>query len=124
MKHGWKAAVFALALAAAPVGQAQAADFELQNTMEDAVYGGAIGALVGVGAMLVSGSPTKHWNYLFTGAGLGLIGGAIYGVYTSARPLASLEDGKLKLGAPQPTLALAPNGREMSVNMPLFASRF
>ncbi len=124
MKHIWKAAMVALALMAAPVQQASAADFELQNTMEDAVYGGAIGALVGVGAMLVSGSPTKHWSYLLTGTGLGLIGGAIYGVYTSARPLASLEDGKLKVGAPRPELAVAPNGQEMAVNMPLFASRF
>ncbi|MDX8401789.1 MAG: hypothetical protein R8K47_04070 [Mariprofundaceae bacterium] len=124
MKHGWMAALLALAVFAWPVGQARAADFELQNTMEDAVYGGAIGALVGAGAMLVSGSPTSHWNYLFTGTGIGLIAGALYGVYSSARPLASLEDGRLNLAVPQPSLAAAPNGRELAVDVPLFASRF
>ncbi len=113
----------ALMLALAGAVPAQAADFELQNTMEDALYGGAIGALVGAGAMLVSGSPSKHWDYLLTGAGLGIIGGAIYGVYTSARPVAELEDGKLKLAVPTPEPALDSGGR-LAMRLPLFASRF
>jgi len=107
-----------------PAQSASAADFELQNTMEDALYGGAIGALIGAGAMLASGSPSNHWDYLLTGAGIGIIGGAIYGMYTSTRSLATYEDGRLRLAAPTPGITLAPNGQEMALNMGLFSSRF
>ncbi|MDQ6973720.1 MAG: hypothetical protein Q9M10_02460 [Mariprofundaceae bacterium] len=104
--------------------QSQAADFEVQNTFEDTMYGGMLGALVGAGAMLVSGSPSKHWNYISTGAGLGIIAGAIYGVASGANAFAKLEDGQLQLGVPIPEVALSSDGQVVSMNTPLFESRF
>ena len=104
--------------------QSQAADFEVQNTFEDTMYGGMLGALVGAGAMLVSGSPSKHWSYISTGAGIGIIAGAIYGVASGTRAFAKLEDGQLQLGVPMPEVALSSDGQVVSMNTPLFESRF
>jgi len=111
----------ALGLTALP---AQAADFEVQNTMEDALYGGAIGALVGAGAMLVSSTPSKNVSYIATGAGFGIIIGAIYGVATGTRALASVEDGQLQLNVPAPELAMSSDGKALALNVPLWESRF
>ena len=104
--------------------QSQAADFEVQNTMEDTLYGGMLGALVGGGAMLISGSPASHWNYISTGAGIGIIAGAIYGVASATHALASLEDGQLRMGVPMPEVALSVDGKVVSMNTPLFESTF
>ena len=121
---------------------AQAADFEVQNTMEDALYGGAIGALVGAGAMLVSSTPSKNVSYIATGAGFGIIIGAIYGVNiatgagfgiiigaiygvtTGTRALAKVEDGQLQIAIPIPELALTSNSQALALNVPLWESRF
>jgi len=103
---------------------AQAADFEVQNTMEDALYGGAIGALVGAGAMLVSSTPSKNVSYIATGAGFGIIIGAIYGVTTGTRALAKVEDGQLQIAIPIPELALTSNSQALALNVPLWESRF
>ena len=103
---------------------AQAADFEVQNTLEDALYGGAIGALVGAGAMLVSSTPSKNVSYIATGAGFGIIIGAIYGVTTGTRALAKVEDGQLQIAIPIPELALTSNSQALALNVPLWESRF
>lgn len=103
---------------------AQAADFEVQNTMEDALYGGAIGALIGTGAMLISSQPSKNLDYIVTGAGFGLIVGAIYGVASGTRAFAQVEDGKMKMGIPMPEIELASNGKPVAFNMPLLESHF
>jgi len=123
MKKMMLTAVLMGGLSFLPV-QSQAADFEVQNTFEDTMYGGMLGALVGGGAMLISGSPSKHWNYIATGAGLGIIAGAIYGVASGTRAFAQLEDGQLKLGVPMPEVALSQDGQVVSMNTPLFESRF
>jgi len=96
------AGLFALtALTFNPV-TSQAADFEVETVFEDALYGGAIGALVGAGAMLVSSDPAGNLNYILTGAGIGIIAGAAYGVYTSSRSFAEIEDGKMVVAIPTP----------------------
>jgi len=123
MKKMMLTAVLMGGLSFLPV-QSQAADFEVQNTFEDTMYGGMLGALVGGGAMLISGSPAAHWNYIATGAGLGIIAGAIYGVASGSRAFAKLEDGQLKLGVPMPEVALSQDGQVVSMNTPLFESRF
>jgi len=123
MKKMMLTAVLMGGLSFLPV-QSQAADFEVQNTFEDTMYGGMLGALVGGGAMLISGSPSKHWNYIATGAGLGIIAGVIYGVASGSRAFAKLEDGQLKLGVPMPEVALSQDGQVVSMNTPLFESRF
>lgn len=92
-------ALFVLAASPAVV---EAADLEVETVFEDALYGGAIGALVGAGVMLVSSTPTDHWDYIVTGAGIGIIAGTAYGVYISSRSFAEIEDGKMFVGVPTP----------------------
>ena len=123
MRKVMMAAMLAGGLSMLPV-QSQAADFEVQNTMEDTMYGGVLGAFIGGGAMLVSGSPSKHWNYISTGAGIGIIAGAIYGVASATHAMAKLEDGQLQLGVPIPEVALAADGKSLALNTPLFESRY
>jgi len=106
--------------------QAQAADIEMQSVLEDTLYGAAIGGLIGAGMMLISSHPTKHWNYISTGAGVGLIAGAVYGTAKSAGALATLDEKGLHLGMPAPQLALrqSESGSELAMQTNLFASRF
>ncbi len=122
MKKTIMVMMFVGSLSMLPV-QSQAADFELQNTMEDSLYGGMLGALVGGGAMLVSGAPSAHWNYISTGAGIGIIAGAIYGVASATHALAKLDHGKLQVNVPTPELALTASGK-LAMNIPVFESQF
>ncbi|MDX8408289.1 MAG: hypothetical protein R8L58_07880 [Mariprofundaceae bacterium] len=126
---GWMASAMGLlmmgAVAALPA-QAAAADFEVQNVLEDTAYGAGIGALVGLGFMLISSKPTDHWNYPLVGAGVGIIAGAAYGTYTGSRAMASYEDGKLQIGMPSPkVMPHKVNGKlEVAYAADLFHSRF
>lgn len=103
MKYTLVGACSLFAFVATPSVSA-AADFEVETVFEDALYGGAIGALVGAGAMLISSHPSNNWDYILTGAGVGIIGGAAYGVYTSSRSFAEIEDGKMVVGVPTPQI--------------------
>lgn len=63
--------------------QAKAADDAMSNTLTDALYGGAIGALVGTAVLFLTDNPDDHIDYIFTGAGVGILGGVAYGLATS-----------------------------------------
>lgn len=63
--------------------QAKAADDAMSNTLRDALYGGAIGALVGTAVLFLTDNPDDHIDYIFTGAGVGILGGVAYGLATS-----------------------------------------
>ncbi|MBI5588279.1 MAG: hypothetical protein HY889_07940 [Deltaproteobacteria bacterium] len=63
--------------------QAKAADDTMQTTLKDALYGGAIGALVGAAVLFLTDHPGDHVDYIFTGAGVGILGGVAYGLATS-----------------------------------------
>jgi hypothetical protein len=50
---------------------------------QDALYGGVAGALIGAGVTLIDSG--NNWaRNLMVGAGIGILGGAAYGVYESA----------------------------------------
>ncbi len=125
MKKTWKAIVFAALVTLSPM-QATAGDYEVQNVMDDALYGGGIGAMVGLGLMLVSDAPTSNWNYLTRGAGYGIIIGAAYGIFRSSKALAQVEDGHIQLGMPSPEFALqeTPFGLDMIVKTDLIQGSF
>lgn len=105
MKNTLKAMLVASIMAVFPV-QAVAADYEVANVMDDALYGAGVGGLVGVGLMLLADKPTNNWNYLTRGVGIGIIAGAAFGIYRSSDSLATLEDGQIHLGMPTPELAV------------------
>ncbi len=53
----------------------------LEVIMEDALWGAAIGTLVGAATLPFMKNPSKHYDRLAQGAGLGLMGGIAFGVY-------------------------------------------
>ncbi|MDX8381259.1 MAG: hypothetical protein R8M14_04030 [Ghiorsea sp.] len=120
-----KVLVVALVMAWYP-SQASAGDYEVQNVMDDALYGGGIGAVVGLGLMLLTKKPTDNWNYVSRGLGGGLIVGSIYGIYRTSKSLAQIEDGQIHFGLPTPEVAFqdTPKGLDMVVVTPLIAGHF
>ncbi|OIO54016.1 MAG: hypothetical protein COX57_13405 [Alphaproteobacteria bacterium CG_4_10_14_0_2_um_filter_63_37] len=100
-------------LAFTPLASAQAADFEVKNMFEDAIYGAGIGAAVGLGLMLVQNKPTDHWNYIVKGAGIGIIGGAIYGAVVASNALVEVKDGKMIASVPTPKVGFIVAGNDM-----------
>ncbi len=104
MKRTILAACAAMAMA---VPQAGAADYEVQNVFEDAVYGAGIGALVGLGVSLINNSSGRQTaNNLMTGAGVGIIGGVIYGLYAGSRAAAEYDNGRWRFAVPTPELGV------------------
>lgn|SRR3990170_8082928 len=73
----------------------------MRNVFIDAFYGGAVGALIGVGFMLLREKPTDHWNYVAYGAGGGIIAGAAIGMASSTKALAEIEGNKISLNVPE-----------------------
>jgi len=73
----------------------------MQNIFKDTLYGGAVGAVIGVGFMLLTGKPTDHWNYVAYGAGGGIIAGAAIGMASSTKALAEIADGRITLNVPE-----------------------
>lgn len=79
------------------------AEDTMQRTMRDAIYGGIVGALIGSAILLLTDNPDEHLGYIATGAGVGVLAGAAYGVATSGVMMsagAEIEDGKLTLNMP------------------------
>lgn len=72
------------------------ADDTMQVALKNAIYGGIVGALIGSAAVLVTDNPDDHLNYIPTGAGIGIMLGAAYGVASSGvvQSLGSIEGGK------------------------------
>lgn len=77
-----KISVLAIVFTFLAVSTASAAD-PMQRTLRDSLYGGLIGALLGSAVMLLTDNPDNHLNYIPTGAAVGLLVGAAYGVATS-----------------------------------------
>ncbi len=96
------AVILSIAVSALP-SRAFAADDSvmMQNVFKDTLYGGAIGAVIGVGFMLLSSKPTDHWNYVAYGAGGGIIAGAAIGMASSTKALAEIESGRITLNVPE-----------------------
>ena len=83
-------------------GEAFAEDM-MQTTLRDALYGGIVGALIGSAVVLLTDNPEDHLGFIPTGAGVGILVGAAYGVATSgviSTAGAEIEDGKLTLNMP------------------------
>lgn len=55
----------------------------MQRTLRDSLYGGVIGALLGTAVMLLTDNPDDHLSYIPTGAAVGVLAGAAYGLATS-----------------------------------------
>lgn len=84
-------------------GEAFAEDV-MQVTLRDALYGGIVGALIGSAVVLLTDNPDDHLGFIPTGAGVGILVGAAYGIATSgviSTAGAEIDDdGKLTLNMP------------------------
>lgn len=85
-------------------------DAALKETLQDAFYGGAIGSLVGAALMAFTKKPADHFDYIAYGAASGVLVGTAYGVAKSARAMASIENGNVKLAMPTIVPVLSDNG--------------
>lgn len=75
----------------------------MQTTLRDALYGGIVGALIGSAVVLLTDNPDNHLGFIPTGAGVGILVGAAYGVASSGvitTAGAEIEDGKVTLNLP------------------------
>ena len=78
------------------------ADETMRYTLNNALYGGVLGGLVGAAVLLLTDEPDDHLDYILTGAGVGVLMGAAYGIATSGviESLAEVEDGRFTLRMP------------------------
>lgn len=96
-----------------------AAESALREVFQDALYGGAIGTLVGAALMAFTKKPADHLEYMAYGAASGVLAGTAYGVgKTSSRALASLDNGKVKIAVPtiMPDLIESPVSKQTIVS--------
>lgn len=92
-------------------------DNMFEDTFKSAFYGGAVGALVGAALMAFTKKPADHLENILYGGAAGVLVGAAYGVTRSARSLAEVNDGKVKIGLPTivPDLVPARSNGQMTV---------
>ncbi|MDX8410400.1 MAG: hypothetical protein R8K46_00810 [Mariprofundaceae bacterium] len=125
MIRHWGMAIAMVAALGIAAPQAKAVDFEVQTVFEDAMYGAAIGAAVGLGAMLLTDTPTDNWDFVLRGTGIGILGGAAYGAYVSTRAVAQIENGKVKVAMPTPQFRRSPsNPNALAMQVNLISSNF
>ena len=126
--------VLALILVAALAlpGTARADDIKLQKILRNALYGGAVGALIGGALLAFKSDPGDHLEFVTVGAASGVLVGAAWGIYDSAtdNPYVMIEHGRVHTALATPRLRMdAPSvadrtRREAMVAVPLAAVRF
>ena len=100
--------------AASPV---HAADSTLREVFEDALYGAGIGALVGGAILAFTNKPADHLDYIGYGAASGVLAGTAFGLAKSARALAEINNGRVRIAIPTiiPNLVESPASRQSTV---------
>lgn len=110
-------AVMTLVSLLSTASSAFAADDTLREVFTDAFYGAAIGGLVGGAFMVFTKKPLDNLNYVAYGAASGILVGTAYGLVTSARAFAEVENGRVKVAFPTvtPELAVSPASGQTTV---------
>ncbi|WP_026842007.1 hypothetical protein [Citrifermentans bremense] len=88
-----------------------AAENAFKTVFEDSIYGGLAGGLVGAALVVFTKKPADHLDYIAYGAAGGVLVGAAYGVLTTSKSLAEIENGKVKFAIP----TIKPEFREGNV---------
>ena len=76
-----------------------AAETAFKEIVQDSLYGGFAGTVLGAAVMAFSRKPGDHMEYMAYGAAAGVLGGAAYGYFTS-RALVEVDKGKVKFAIP------------------------
>lgn len=94
-----------------------AADNTFEEIFKDAFYGGAAGALVGAALMAFTKKPADHLDYMAYGGAAGVLVGASYGLAKSARSLAEINNGNVRIAIPTviPDLIESPVTRQTTI---------
>lgn len=79
---------------------ALASDNAFKEVFQDAFYGGAAGTLVGAALMAFTKKPADHLDYMGYGAAGGILAGAAFGLAKSARSLAEIDNGRVRIAMP------------------------
>lgn len=89
----------------------------VRETFTSALYGGAVGALVGGALMIFTHKPADHLDYIGMGAAAGVLAGTVYGVAKSTRALASIDNGSVRIAIPTiiPDLVESPVTKQLTV---------
>lgn len=89
-------------------------DNAFRETFKDALYGGAVGTLVGAALLAFTKKPGDHLDYMAYGAAAGVLVGATYGAVKSARSLATIENGNVRIAMPIiiPDLVDSPSSKQ------------
>lgn len=95
------AVVMASFLLASWSTQATAAENPLKIVLEDAIYGGVIGTLIGAATIAFTDHKSDHIDNIGYGAAIGVIAGTGFGLYTNIdRSLVEYENGKVRIAMP------------------------
>jgi len=76
-----------------------AAETAFKEIVQDSIYGGIAGTVVGAAVLAFTHKPGDHLEYMAYGAAAGVLGGAAYG-YFSSRALVEVDKGKVKFAIP------------------------
>ena len=87
-----------------------AAENTLREVFQDALYGAGIGAIIGAAFMAFTKEPFDHRDNIGYGAAVGALAGTSFGLAKSARALAEIDNGKIKIAVPTivPDLVVSP----------------
>lgn len=127
MKKGFFVVVLALAIGMMlfPTVPAQADENAARSIFLDTFYGMAAGALIGSAISLAQDDPDWGKN-VGTGAAIGGIAGALFGIVSEVRFMVEVEDGKVTAGLPRMDVVRrgAPGFSETVVSAGLLQYRF
>ena len=110
-----------LALAAPRPAQAQM----MRTVAQDALWGGALGALVGTAQVLMyEKNQDKELHRIVTGFAIGVMAGMVFGMFDAAGAFASYDarTGQVAFGVPRLEFSLAPGDRRVQTR--LFEAKF
>lgn len=94
-----------------------ASDNAFKEIFQNAFYGGAAGSLVGAAFMVFTKKPADHMENIGYGAAAGILVGAAYGVTKSARSLAEIDNGRVRIAMPTiiPDLVESSSNRQTTI---------
>lgn len=94
-----------------------ASENTFKEVFQDAFYGGAVGALVGAAIMAFAKKPADHLENMGYGAAVGVLAGAAYGVTKTARSLAEIDNGRVRIAMPTiiPDLVESPVTKQSTI---------
>jgi hypothetical protein len=102
-----------------------AAETAFKEIVQDSIYGGIAGTVVGAAVLAFTHKPGDHLEYMAYGAAAGVLGGAAYG-YFSSRALVEVDKGKVKFAIPtvMPDVKDSPRKNSIVISAELIKGNF